>query len=163
MHELKISNEEMRDEELNAILNGAVGEKVKTPEEYIKRSDVLKKAICLIQGPTGEEHLRFCAVPFEDIQKIPAADVVSRKQYEQIKWERDMLSDQLAARWIPATERLPEAKVDVLAVVRCKDGTSVVNQGWYSVLNERWYIGLTGIHATVTHWMPLPEPPEGGN
>lgn len=75
MDELKMSNEEMRDEELNAILNGDVGEKVKTPEEYIKRSDVLKKAICLIQGPTGEEHLRFCAVPFDDIQKIPAADV----------------------------------------------------------------------------------------
>lgn len=75
MDELKISNEEMRDEELNAILNGAVGEKVKTPEEYIKRSDVLKKAICLIQGPTGEEHLRFCAVPFDDIQNLPAADV----------------------------------------------------------------------------------------
>jgi hypothetical protein len=63
-------------------------------------------------------------------------------------------------RWIPVAERLPEAKVDVLAVVRCKDGTSGVNQGWYSVLNEQWYIGLTGIHATVTHWMPLPDAPE---
>lgn len=63
-------------------------------------------------------------------------------------------------RWIPVTERLPEAKVDVLAVIHYKDGRTAVNQGWYSALNEQWYIGVAGIHAPVTHWMPLPEPPK---
>ncbi len=63
-------------------------------------------------------------------------------------------------RWIPVTERLPEAKVDVLAVMHYKDGRTAVNQGWYSALNEQWYIGVAGIHAPVTHWMPLPYAPE---
>ena len=62
--------------------------------------------------------------------------------------------------WIPVKERLPEAKVDVLAVIHYKDGRTAVNQGWYSALNEQWYIGVAGIHAPVTHWMPLPDAPE---
>lgn len=63
-------------------------------------------------------------------------------------------------RWIPVTERLPEAKVDVLAVMHYMDGRTAVNQGWYSALNEQWYIGVAGIHAPVTHWMPLPDAPK---
>lgn len=63
-------------------------------------------------------------------------------------------------RWIPVTERLPEDKKDVLAVVRYRNGTAGVNQGWYSYLNEQWCIGIFETNAPVTHWMPLPEPPK---
>ena len=62
--------------------------------------------------------------------------------------------------WIPVTERLPEPKADVLCCIHYKDGRTGVNQGWYSALNEQWYIGVAGIHAPVTHWMPLPDAPE---
>lgn len=78
------------------------------------------------------------------------------RQYWKEEWEKE------AERWIPVTERLPEAKVDVLAVMHYKDGRTAVNQGWYSALNEQWYIGVAGIHAPVTHWMPLPDAPEEG-
>lgn len=57
-------------------------------------------------------------------------------------------------RWIPVEERLPEEKQRV--IVRCERvGTSV---GW--ILWGRWMTDI-GPHAgDVTHWMPLPEPPD---
>lgn len=39
--------------------------------------------------------------------KLLEAGVVSRDVAEQYKQERDMLADQLAGKWIPVTERLP--------------------------------------------------------
>lgn len=56
--------------------------------------------------------------------------------------------------WVRVEERLPEEKQRV--IVRCERvGTSV---GW--ILWGRWMTDI-GPHAgDVTHWMPLPEPPE---
>ena len=51
---------------------------------------------------------------------------------------------QLLPRWIPVEERLPEERVEVL--LHYDDGSMEVGK----------YLGLGG----VTHWMPLPEPPE---
>lgn len=66
-------------------------------------------------------------------------------------------------RWIPATERLPESE-DEEVLVQCngKDGsirlidafvlaTYSKEIGWYSM-------GRPNLEATVTAWMPLPEP-----
>ena len=56
--------------------------------------------------------------------------------------------------WVSAEERLPEEKQRV--IVRCEHvGTSV---GW--ILWGRWMTDI-GPHAgDVTHWMPLPAPPD---
>lgn len=55
-------------------------------------------------------------------------------------------------RWIPCSERLPEVGVEVL-VYSESDGEAV---DYYGGEFFRW--------PDVTHWMPLPEPPEeGGN
>lgn len=55
-------------------------------------------------------------------------------------------------RWIPCSERLPEAGAEVLVFSRSR-GIAV---DYY----DRCLFG----YADVTHWMPLPEPPEeGGN
>lgn len=57
--------------------------------------------------------------------------------------------------WIPVAERMPEKNTPVLVFT-----SGVVTEmewdgyGWYYGANEVW----EGIH-TVTHWMPLPEPP----
>ena len=56
--------------------------------------------------------------------------------------------------WVRVEERLPEEKQRV--IVRCERvGTSV---GW--ILWGRWMTDI-GTHAgDVTHWMPLPAPPD---
>lgn len=53
-------------------------------------------------------------------------------------------------RWLPCSERLPEAGEEVLVFSRSR-GIAV---DYY----DRCLFG----YADVTHWMPLPEPPEEG-
>lgn len=56
--------------------------------------------------------------------------------------------------WVRVEERLPEEKQRV--IVRCERvGTSV---GW--ILWGRWMTDIGPYAGDVTHWMPLPEPPE---
>ena len=88
-------------------------------------------------------------IPFEtlvsDLRGMKAADVEPVQQ------------------WIPVTERLPETCVAVLA--RCfyhgKWRTLVCHT---SKRNDgEWYTNEIGQWVPVTHWMPLPQPPKGGN
>lgn len=58
-------------------------------------------------------------------------------------------------RWISVEERLPDEKQRVL--VRCKIvGTTA---GWR--LWGKWMTDMGDGGGEITHWMPLPEPPEG--
>ena len=50
------------------------------------------------------------------LDKVPAADVVSKAVLEQVMWERDMAMEQLQEHGIPFG-----GKADVVAVVRCKE------------------------------------------
>jgi len=56
--------------------------------------------------------------------------------------------ERLRSEWIPVDKRLPDEEVRVLAT----DGTDVFESEYMSG-NWEWC-------ADVTHWMPLPEPPE---
>lgn len=47
-------------------------------------------------------------------------------------------------KWIPCSERLPDTETEVLALCR------------------RGGVSFNIIDCAVTHWMPLPEPPEEG-
>ena len=79
-------------------------------------------------------------------------------------------------KWIPVTERLPYEDGTYLVFEKCtygtpirtlrfaKDGRKVdkyyFHRGWKNV----WYYDSEWGHITidtVTHWMPLPEPPRG--
>ena len=80
-------------------------------------------------------------------------------------------------KWIPVTERLPEADGDYLVFERgyivpairvlsfAKDGRKVDKYDFYRGWKNVWYrYDSEWGHLTiddVTHWMPLPEPPKG--
>ena len=92
--------------------------------------------------------------------------------FEACNLYRDALAyiTQLEARvpkWISVEDRLPEDDVDVIVY-------AVSNNGGYTIVitfhTHRLYgLNIEGwaspwqyfsMHYTITHWMPLPEPPE---
>lgn len=69
----------------------------------------------------------------------------------------------LERRWIPVEERLPEDPVKKVLVFVPHTHGDIVDAGRY-LGADGWV--LEGWHLTqnaVTHWMPLPEPPEVEN
>ena len=55
--------------------------------------------------------------------------------------------------WVSVKDRLPENNDNVLIF---SAGRSI---GWFCVLTNTWMKGIAQIKG-VTHWMPLPEPPQ---
>ncbi len=67
-------------------------------------------------------------------------------------------------RWIPVSERLPEYHE---RVVFFGGGEMTTHIGYYVPELPQWTAEDGGYYheknaAVITHWMPLPEPPEGG-
>lgn len=60
--------------------------------------------------------------------------------------------------WISAKDRLPETIDDVIV---CNESGKVYS-AWYSDADNLWRYAFTAEIVThkVTHWMPLPDPPE---
>ena len=87
-----------------------------------------------------------------DDKAVQAADAIEELQGQIDGWiepERKALIKSLP-RWIPVTERLPENRKWVLVCSKfVKMKTDFISN------DGKW-------HTTpgVTHWMPLPEPPE---
>ena len=68
-------------------------------------------------------------------------------------------------RWIPVEERLPEDRSDVLVVTYWHEKWGVY-MGWCAPERAAWsvHVGIGDRNdVAVTHWMPLPEPPEVEN
>lgn len=62
--------------------------------------------------------------------------------------------------WIEASEQLPDAGMLVLAYVP-ERGDPIVMAVWDDE-DEQWFAdGVMRMHEEVTHWMDMPEPPEG--
>lgn len=111
--------------------------------EYIDREAAIKaieKADCTAIADDADsrkaDYLR------EIIESVPAADVVP------------------AAQWIPITERLPEKWLDDAGMVNYMiySPDFGVDIGCYHAEAKKWL--CMALPCTVTHWMPLPEPPE---
>lgn len=85
--------------------------------------------------------------------------------YEQLaKWLEELKQRRAVDRWIPCSERLPDALKNVIV---CTD-INTVTVAWIN--DEGWTFADTGCGHTenwtfddVKYWMPLPEPPEGGD
>ena len=102
----------------------------------------------------------------DDLAK--AADLIERLTDRCACYAEEIAVAQDRTRWIPVTERLPEAnefeeaggmsKV-VLGIAKNDSGFSLFNPCLCVYLSDgRWI--FRGKPVTVTHWMPLPEPPE---
>ena len=69
------------------------------------------------------------------------------------------------SEWISVEDRLPEANLHVLLYAFFHNQWQIV-KGWHSYCDKQFHItnsdypSLTDI--PVTHWMPLPEAPKGG-
>lgn len=98
-----------------------------------------------------------CAI----IQK--AADRIANQSTHiaALQQEIEKLRRQLP-RWIPVEERLPEDRGDVLVAAYWHERWGVY-MGWCVPERVAWsvHIGIGDRNdVAVTHWMPLPEPPE---
>lgn len=87
-----------------------------------------------------------------------------RGQNEQLREAAALVAKEsaelLERRWIPVEERLPEDPVKKVLVFVLHTHGDIVDAGRY-LGADGWV--LEGWHLTqnaVTHWMPLPEPPE---
>jgi len=72
----------------------------------------------------------------------------------QLAETRKELSE--ANKWIPVSERLPDDNEDVLAFDSYE---SVCAEGYFSD-GKQWFV-IGWINYNITHWMPLPKPPQG--
>lgn len=73
--------------------------------------------------------------------------------------ERDKEIERLreAQRWVPVTDRLPERNERILGYTPSKPGFSEL----YEV--TRGFMAMLGKRTGITHWMPLPDPPQKGD
>ena len=73
--------------------------------------------------------------------------------------DKEALVEICCDRWIPVTERLPKNFISVLGYMTDAGDFPPVRE-CYTVGNAFFFPALGDVHP-VSHWMPLPEPPEG--
>jgi hypothetical protein len=92
-----------------------------------------------------------------DISELEQADDESDRLIGDYKYRVERLLHLEQPRWIPVSERLPEDKNSWLIFFEKENGAypgSYFNGDWYGSDGE------IIPSSNVTHWMPLPEPPE---
>lgn len=140
--------------------------------EYINReailgylNDIWLTATPTDSTPAEDKQLAICRCmglqdAMDAVKEFPGADTIEELQKQVLEWQKsrdlerslcEVLEKQIP-RWIPVTERLPE-----------NDGRYLVcNQPYkaqWVMIQEYWKdSGWSG--SSVTHWMPLPEPPK---
>ena len=85
---------------------------------------------------------------------------LDRAEIENIKLKEEFAKYRAKHRWIPVTEQLPKENGFYLCLYKHKASGGVAMDEGLSILqwiNNKW--GINDIYL-VTHWMPLPQPPE---
>ncbi len=94
----------------------------------------------------------------EAADAIEALNDTSQAQDKALK----NIAGQLARRWIPVTERLPEKKKAHYLCYLDDDSVGVCYWSNISIHGSKWEWHNPN-WKEVTHWMPLPEPPKEEN
>ena len=107
----------------------------------------------------GADTMHSCDV---DRVGLDGADLIERLTDRCARYAEEIAVAQERQRWIPVEERLPEDRSDVLVVAYWHKRWGVY-MGWCAPERAAWSVHV-GIgdrsDIAVTHWMPLPEPPE---
>lgn len=71
-------------------------------------------------------------------------------------------NSETATKWIPVTERLPKEGEDVLVIGYWHEKFQPLLCYLSPHRKGEWFTSVAGQQVyTVSHWMPLPEPPKG--
>ena len=90
------------------------------------------------------------------IQQLEADNAQQARCIENLTDKLNATNDALP-RWISVEERLPDSCENVIVIARYGECAWDVTLGF--VLNKVWH-ALSRDNGEITHWMPLPEPPE---
>ena len=83
----------------------------------------------------------------EDLTRFYAGEVTARNLIDE---------QPTIGGWISVEERLPEEDKDVLAY----NGAYMIIAAYATNPTKYWYTITGSVTRTITHWMPLPEPPK---
>lgn len=96
-----------------------------------------------------------------------AADLLEKLTARCARYAEEIAVAQERTRWIPVPERLPElqswgASTVVLGLIKSENAPSLnkLHDLTLCVYCDNGIWSMPGRYAAITHWMPLPEPPE---
>ena len=112
-------------------------------DDLISRKDLMKKIA---------HHTVHDSMSYVTFERSTVYEMVKGDMFGLVK---DAPAVDAIPRWINVEERLPEHMDDVLVWVG-----GLVEVGCYDESNECWELYTYVGDGSVTHWMPLPEPPE---
>lgn len=118
-------------------------------EHFTAENRALRSALASRPAKRAQKQARDASVTFlrEMAKELNA-------QRAEAEAERDALREK--KRWISVTEKTPEYDMPQLALNA--DGEALIANYAYGEWFDTW-----GQNVEVTHWMPLPEAPEGNN
>ena len=112
----------------------------------------------------GADTMHSCDV---DRVGLDGADLIERLTDRCARYAEEIAVAQERTRWIPVTERLPElqswgASTVVLGLIKSENAPSLnkLHDLTLCVYCDNGIWSMPGRYAAITHWMPLPEPPE---
>lgn len=134
---------------------------MKTPDEIKKGLECCARVGYCYKCPYQEG----CFHPSDDVcpMHMDALAYIQQLEADNAQQARciENLTDKLNATndappcWISVKERLPEHEEYVLVCIR-----GIIYTGYYDARGRYWEVEGSRENEKLTHWMPLPEPPQ---
>lgn len=125
-------------------------------EELVKKLRRCGKGLCTEDCPDWTKNNLYHTCQDEVV--LEAADAIEElsRKYKSIAASLnesvELVRKLQQPRWIPVSERLPEDSGDYLVHDSCGN----IFQNFFGTVVKRW----SARDGMITHWMPLPDPPE---